>query len=171
MTAYSLEKIRRADHDWLIELHNDPEVLRNMTDSSPVTVESHRKWWASVQNNPREERWIFTVDGQRAGLVKIIGIDFRNQNCLSGGDIHLDFRGQGHGVPMWKLLLARCFESLALHRVGLTVAAYNHRAIHVYEKLGFVSEGRLIQSLWRNGDFHDQISMYLLRPNYFAEKL
>ena len=69
--------------------------------------------------------------------------------------------------------------SVSLHDVGKPVAevvpspcgprnwfqlsaAFNEVAIHVYRKLGFIEEGRLVQSLYRDGVYHDQIGMYML---------
>lgn len=149
-------------HIWLVELHNDPVVLNNITDSTPVTLDSHLSWWSKL-NHIREERFIFTVDGVNAGFAKFYQIDRGNMNCVLGADLHKNFRGQGLAKPMWKLMLQHCFSSLNLHRVSLTTASFNLVAQKVYRDLGFVEEGRKIQSLYRDGIFYDEICMYLLK--------
>ena len=40
-------------------------------------------------------------------------------------------------------MLRHGFEILRMHRIELGVYAFNPRAIHVYEKLGFKREGTL----------------------------
>ena len=45
----------------------------------------------------------------------------------------------------------------------------NPRAIHVYEKCGFVHEGKLRQSTYRNGRYIDNLLMSVLRCEWEAK--
>ena len=72
----------------------------------------------------------------------------------------------GYAKMMWTLMLQRSFDEFNMYRVSLTTAEYNYVARRVYTKLGFQEEGRLIKSLWRNGSYHDQILMYMLKPTW-----
>ena len=163
---YRLRSVEEHDHEWLVELHNDPAVLQNMTHCQPITVAHHHAWWKKVSHDHRQLRMIFEYAGERAGFTKFYDIDQANRNCILGGDIHKDFRGKGLAKKMWTLMLRKCFCDLNLHRVGLTVAEYNSVGHHVYESLGFKEEGRLTQSLWRDGRYHDQIVMYLTQQTW-----
>lgn len=163
---FCLRNVTSEDHQWLVELHNDPQVLVNLTHSHEISLETHMKWWASISQNDKEERLIFCVDDIRAGFVKFYNIDAHNRNCVLGADLHKDFRGKGLAKPMWSLMLSRCFEHYHLHRVSLTTAAYNHIAHKVYTSLGFQIEGQLKESLFRDNKYHDQICMYMLRENW-----
>jgi len=165
MNKFDLVKVCDNDHEWLVELHNDPLVLHNITNPSPITLENHIMWWKNLNTN-KERRFIFTVDKIRAGFVKIYTIDNINNNCMLGADLHSDFRGQGLASIMWIKLLEYCFDKLQLWRVGLTVAEYNHIAIKVYKNVGFIQEGSLIQSLYRNGKYHNQLTMYQTKDMY-----
>lgn len=49
--------------------------------------------------------------------------------------------------------------------------AFNPRAIHVYEKLGFKREGVLREVLYAGGGYHDASVMSLLRREYLAQRL
>jgi|SRR5581483_397299 len=163
--VYSLRNVLDNDHEWLVGLHNDEEVLHNLTDPRPITLESHLQWWRSLDSN-KQIRKVFCFDGTRAGFTKFYAIDQPNKNCVLGADLHRDFRGKGLAKHMWTLMCRFCFEDLGLHRVSLTTASYNQRAQHVYRALGFSEEGRLIESLYRNGEYHDQICMYLLKDSW-----
>ena len=160
-----LREITDTDHSWLVELHNDPLVLRNITHPEPITMEQHLRWWARIKDRQDERRWIFTVGGVRAGLTKLYAFDETNRNCVLGADLHKDFRGRGLAKPMWRLLVDRAF-GFGVHRISLTVADYNVPAHRVYTALGFQYEGKLVESLWRDGRFHDQHTMYLLRRSW-----
>jgi len=163
-----LRKVNLDDHSWLLDLHNDPFVLRNLTNPLPITEHDHLKWWVKIITNEEQNRLIFTVDGQRVGFTKFYDFDFINQNCVLGADIHKDFRGRGYAKFMWQLMLRVCFEKRHLHRVSLTTAEYNEIGQRVYRGLGFKEEGRLTQSLFRDGKYHDQICMFLLHEDWQA---
>lgn len=165
-TNMQLRGVTPDDHEWLVELHNDPIVLRNLTDPTPITMTSHMAWWERTCTNPKQLRLIFTVDGQRVGFAKFIDIDRNNHNCLLGGDIHKDHRGKGYAKNMWAMMLNVSFASLGMYRVGLTTAEYNKIGQRVYRGLGFKEEGRLVKHLYRDGTWHDQICMYMLAEDW-----
>jgi RimJ/RimL family protein N-acetyltransferase len=154
------------DHDWLVDLHNDPVVLENLTNPVPITMAQHLAWWDRISHDAFEMRLIFTVDGARAGFTKFYQINRANNNCTLGADLHQSYRGKGLANPMWKLMLNKCFDDIGLHRVSLTAAEFNEISQRVYRRLGFKEEGKLIQSLYRKGKYYDQIMMYLLRNDW-----
>ncbi|WP_088831942.1 GNAT family N-acetyltransferase [Paenibacillus tyrfis] len=71
-------------------------------------------------------------------------------------------QGKGHGTEAMLLMLHHAFGTLNLHRVELSVYAFNDRAIHVYEKLGFKREGVQRDCLYWNHQYHDAITMSIL---------
>ena len=64
------------------------------------------------------------------------------------------------------LLLRYAFDTLGLRRVELTVFAENSRARLCYLKAGFTEEGVARQKTWKNGKFHDIVSMAVLRDEW-----
>lgn len=162
---YTLRNVIDIDHEFLVDLHNDPEVLKNITNPNPITLESHLLWWENL-NKEKEHRLIFTVNGEKAGFTKFYSIDNVNNNCVLGADIHMNFRGQGHAKHMWALMLQYAFQKLKLFRVSLTTAEFNDKAIHIYKNLGFIEEGRFNKSLCRGDIYYDQILMYMISFNY-----
>jgi diamine N-acetyltransferase len=164
---FELRPVDVLDHEWLVELHNDPLVLKNNTDPRSITLTGHLDWWSkTIAGSDRNLRFIFTVDCERAGFAKFIDIDKANKNCYLGADIHSSFRGKGYAKELWTLMLDMCFYDLQLHRVALTTAEFNEVGLHIYKKLGFVEEGRFVQSLLRNGKYYDEILMYMLRDDW-----
>lgn len=161
-----LRKINPTDHKWLVDLHNDPGVLINLTHSNVITLDEHMSWWENIKNSKKELRYIFTVNDVPVGFTKFYDIDYDNRNCMLGADIHKNFRGKGYANAMWTHMLNFVFFDLSLHRASLTTASYNLIGQRVYKKLGFREEGKLIQSLYRNSEFHDQICMFMLRNDW-----
>lgn len=68
-------------------------------------------------------------------------------------------RSKGYGESAIRQLLSHAFFDLGLEKVHLRVLADNCTAIHVYEKCGFVVEGRLKNHVFKNGLWKDLIVM------------
>jgi RimJ/RimL family protein N-acetyltransferase len=73
---------------------------------------------------------------------------------------------KGYGTEALKLLLKHGFETLNLNRIFLRVYEDNPRAIHCYEKVGFVHEGRMRQGRFTKGQFVDILFMSVLREEW-----
>jgi RimJ/RimL family protein N-acetyltransferase len=77
-----------------------------------------------------------------------------------------DAWGQGYGTEATDLMLGHAFDHLDLHRITLTVFAFNERAVASYRKSGFVHEGTLRQAVWRDGRYWDEIQMGILADEW-----
>lgn len=64
------------------------------------------------------------------------------------------------------LALLRPVGKEDLHRIYLCVFAENKRAIHAYEKVGFVHEANLREAEWRHGRWQDMLYMSVLRREW-----
>lgn len=101
------------------------------------------------------------------GFVRLAPVDQSNRSARFGiGILDPGRLGQGLGTEATRLALGYGFEVLDLHRVGLTVLADNVRAVAAYRKCGFVVEGRLRQTLFRDGKWHDDLAMAILAPEW-----
>ncbi len=116
--------------------------------------------------------WVIAdLDDVFIGVLRLAPIDVANRSSRLGIGILDPVRlGQGHGSEAIRLALGYGFDCLGLHRVSLTVLAENSRAIAAYRRCGFVVEGRFRDSLWRDGTWHDDLSMAVLRPQWEAQR-
>jgi RimJ/RimL family protein N-acetyltransferase len=79
-------------------------------------------------------------------------------------------RGSGLATAMMRELLRLGFDELGLHRVQLLVYAFNAPAIALYERLGFVVEGRLRDSTKGTDGYWTGYLMALLEHEYRAQR-
>ncbi|MGU3473316.1 GNAT family N-acetyltransferase [Paenibacillus sp. D51F] len=101
------------------------------------------------------------------GDIAIQDIDRNNRNA--GIRIALNdksHQGKGYGSEAMRLMLDYGFGILNLHRIELNVFAFNDRAAHVYEKLGFKREGVQREALYYDHAYHDSILMAILEDEY-----
>jgi RimJ/RimL family protein N-acetyltransferase len=63
-------------------------------------------------------------------------------------------------------MVRHAFDTLNLNRVWLHVGEDNARAMRVYQKVGFRTEGRLRQDIFRDGRYWDSLLMAVLREEW-----
>ncbi len=167
-----LRYAREDDLEAYLAFLDDAEMNRLTGAQESFSRERIEAWLRKIAT-PSEDRvdWIIVLreTGELLGEVVLNEIDPANRsaNIRIGiqGDRH---RGQGYGTKAMIAMLRHGFETLGLHRIHLGVYAFNPRAIHVYEKLGFRREGVERDALFQNGAYHDMITMSMLEDEFRA---
>jgi RimJ/RimL family protein N-acetyltransferase len=72
------------------------------------------------------------------------------------------WRNQGVGSRLMAYAVEWARNTNIIHRIELQVFARNKMAIHLYQKFGFVVEGRQQRAIFRNGVYLDDLMMALL---------
>jgi putative acetyltransferase len=72
-----------------------------------------------------------------------------------GMGVHDEWQGKGVGTALMEAATNLADKWLNLTRLELTVFIDNQPAIHLYEKFGFETEGRLRSYAFRDGRFVD----------------
>ncbi len=94
------------------------------------------------RTNATRRRFVIRDEtGALIGTVGLRNLNFRDGHGTLGIIIRADSVGKGYGTDAIRSMLWYAFDWLHLQRVLLDVAETNHRAQHVYEKLGFVPIG------------------------------
>ncbi len=76
--------------------------------------------------------------------------------------------GSGVTTEACQLLLGFLFEELGLKVVRLWTHSGNPRAVGSALKLGFTVAARHRQAIYKGGQYHDNVSMDLLREEWYA---
>jgi RimJ/RimL family protein N-acetyltransferase len=112
---------------------------------------------------------IIDPNGKPIGRVDYEGLDDRNGSAEIGILIgEADARGLGYGPDAVVTLLRHLFWDRNVHRVDLTVLAWNERAIRAYRRIGFVEEGTHRDHRFVDGTYVDELHMSLLRAEFDA---
>ncbi len=132
------------------------------------------RWSMPPYNRQRIERWTSNLENTIALIAhdknRIVGHlqisigtspRFREMGDLFVY-IHQEYQNVGLGAALMNQAIALARER-RLHRVELTVVADNHRAIRLYEKVGFQREGLKRENyLGEDEKYHDEIIMGIL---------
>lgn len=98
--------------------------------------------------------------GRIIGSVEIRRGQFRcNHQGEIGIMVNSDFREEGVGQKLLELVINEA-NNLSLKALYLYCFANNHRAIHVYEKMGFSRVGLLPKAFAYKDDYIDSVAMY-----------
>jgi RimJ/RimL family protein N-acetyltransferase len=115
---------------------------------------------------------IHVRNGERlVGLTTFSALDPDNGSALFHITIgERDAWGRGYGTETAELMLEHAFVNLGLHRIGLSVFAFNERALRSYEKAGFAVEGRLREAIYRDGRWWDEVQMGALAHEWLGRR-
>ena len=170
-----LRAIEREDIPRFVAWLNDPEVISNLLIYLPLAAWDETRWFENLANRPIEDRPLAVEARQPGGPWVHIGntglhnFDWTARSAEFGifiGD--RTFWNNGFGTDVTRLMLKHGFETLNLNRIGLDVYDTNPRAMHVYEKVGFVHEGRRRQANYHAGQYRDLLQMSILRSEWDA---
>jgi RimJ/RimL family protein N-acetyltransferase len=159
---------------------NDLEVALTLSvlPRLPMTDEDELDWVDATRRDARAR--VFTIYERPAdrpvGNAAIHDIDFHAGSAEVGIVIgERSAWGRGYATEALGLLLDYGFVVLGLNQVWLRYVAFNARARHVYDRLGFREAGRLREAVRVGQQRYDVVFMDMLarefRSPVLAEKL
>ena len=148
---------------------NDYETLLDMMGGIPLPSSmSDEQQWISQQTSYTRGEYQFAVEDAEGYLVGRCGVtrlDWKNRVGELAIMIGAPYRGRGYGGEAMALLCDFCFQEMNLHKLKVSVLAFNEAAIRCYERCGFVREGVLRQEIFRRGQYQDVVLLARLAPD------
>jgi RimJ/RimL family protein N-acetyltransferase len=146
--------------------YTDPEIVRlTRYQDGPMRAEEIERFFQARVVGPGSLAMAIheKVGGRLVGTCAFSQLDGDNGSALYHITIgEKDAWGRGLGTESTRLMLDHAYRVLGLHRVALSVFAFNERAIRSYRNVGFVVEGRSRDAIWRDGRWWDELHMSLL---------
>ena len=165
--AITLRSPSADDLDVLFQIANDMTTWEERTDSTPAPLNRDtlkaRLTRADAQESGKSVRFVIDVDGAAVGSVSLFDFDELARHAEVGIALVPEARGKGIGTAAISQIVEFAFVGCNLRRVHLQVIESNVGAIRVYEKAGFMIEGRQRQHAWVHGKYEDIIVMGILR--------
>jgi RimJ/RimL family protein N-acetyltransferase len=172
--AIDLRRHRPGNLAVVLRWYADPELARLTRYSvRPMPHDEVERFFQSRLLSSESVAYGIHVkaSGRLIGLTTFSALDPDNGSVLFHITIgETDAWGHGYGTEAAQLMLQLAFERIGLHRVGLSVFAFNERAIRSYQRAGFRVEGRLREAIARDGRYWDEIHMGVLRDEWLAAR-
>ncbi|HDU0065083.1 TPA: spermidine N1-acetyltransferase [Listeria monocytogenes] len=161
-----LRPLEREDLKFVHRLNNDAKIMSYWFEEPYEAFVELQDLYDKHIHDQSERRFILELDGQMVGLVELMEIDYIHRRAEFQIIIDPKFQGHGYAVSATKLAMKYAFHVLNLHKLYLVVDKVNEKAIHVYEKVGFIREGELIDEFFVDGTYHDAIRMCIFQHQY-----
>jgi [ribosomal protein S5]-alanine N-acetyltransferase len=148
---------------------NDPGITSTLTMRFPMSRSQEESWLLSHYKDQSNLSLAIVIknDDQHIGNCGLHSIDYVNRNAEFGIMLgESDQWGKGYAPEAGQLIVNYGFKQLAMHRIYLNVYSHNNRAKRAYEKLGFVHEGIMRESYFRDGRYYDSLIMAILESEW-----
>jgi putative acetyltransferase len=154
-----LRGLEPEDYAAMREIFAQPKAF---ADTMHMPFPSKQMWQQRLaQISPSRHSLVACVDDLPIGNIGLIVSERPRQRHMGsvGMGVHDDYAGRGVGELLMRAALDLADNWLNLSRVELTVFADNERAIRLYERTGFETEGRLKRYAFREGELVDALVM------------
>lgn len=152
-----------ADLDFVRDTERHP-------DNAPFILQWTRSQHTEALNHPDIDHQIIVRVSDRAPVGYVILCGLEDLHCsLELKRLVIAEKGQGYGKQALHLIQTQAFEQYEAHRLWLDVKDFNARAYHLYQRVGFVEEGRLRECFQTEQGFETLILMSMLEAEYLRQ--
>lgn len=165
MGEVRIRAARPSDAADLVDVYTQPRVVWG---TLQLPAQSPDHWRRRLEANDPATSYVLVaeLDGKAVGSAVLQWRDrprIRHVAHLGMG-VHDAYQGQGIGNRLLAALVDAADRWLNLIRIELEVYPDNERAVRLYERHGFVVEGRKRMNVWRDGQYVDSLMMARIRP-------
>lgn len=164
-----LRPIRMSDAPRFVKWFSDSKVNKFLLREG-WALEKIRKWIRDIPKNRTIRN--FAIDTEKNVHIGSITLYIRQSPKIrhTGYIIMLvgerSYWNKGYGTDALRTVLVFGFRKLRLHRIELDVIEYNPRAIKVYRRLGFKTEGQKREHIFYKRKFYDELCMGILKNEW-----
>lgn len=140
-----------------------------------VSLAREQKWLEDLIYNDYKDKFYLAICEKKSkniiGYTSVSDIDHVNKSCFwSGIKIHLDYNGKGYGTQTVLKILKFVFEELNMERCTGQCLEEHIVAKKLMEKVGFKVEALQRHSVFKNGYYHNQFVLSILKEEYSVIK-
>jgi len=167
-----LRGLERADLRLLHKILNDEELTEwaRFRPDHTISMDSLEKEYDQELKGDNSTRRTFVIVhrkvGKPVGWCSIRWWRPFHTTAVIGLAMEKRHRGKGIGTEVVGLLTALAFDQYNMHKVELFTRSDNQAMTRAAEKNGFRVEGKIRETLYFNGEFHDGLEMGVLRKEF-----
>lgn len=167
-TLFTLRPWSIHDLDNLVKHANNPNIAQYLTDAfpHPYTPENGRAFIAFATQDHPTRIFAIDVDGQAVGGIGIHPqSDIQRKNAELGYWLSESFWGQGIMSQAIQQAVDFAFKTYDIDRIFARPFGTNIASQRVLEKNNFTFEGKFEKTLFKNGEFIDELFYSIRREN------
>ena len=164
----TLRPLRMTDWKKTIQWRNNVTIKKMaMMHPFPITEMVEKKWYEDILKSTSDKTVYFTIiqkDDTPIGFVKLYNINYTHKNCALGIVIgESEEQSKGYGKEAMELIIEYAFNTLNLNKITVEVVENNYKALSLYERLGFIEEGRMKQQYYMGAEYLDILIMSIFK--------
>lgn len=151
---------RDSDRDALLRFANNRRVWRNLKDRFPHPYgETEADFWLALnRDHPERTDWAIEVDGLAVGGIGLVpGEDVHAKSTHIGYWLGEPYWGRGIMTDAVRAVSGHALSRLGFARIEAMVYEWNPASMRVLEKCGFVREGVMRKSVFKDGELIDSV--------------
>jgi ribosomal-protein-alanine N-acetyltransferase len=162
------------DHMLINKWRNDAEIQSLTAGNRYYVSLAMEKRWVEEKalDNSKNVYWAIclSITGEMIGYTSVNNIDWRNRKAEWGGIVigESAHRSKGYASEAAFLMMEYVFCELGLHRFWGHWLEDHTASVLMGKKLGFKEEGMLRDDVYKDGAFHNVVTMSILESE-FAE--
>ena len=175
MATIYLRELKNDDLACINVWRNDREVVKLLgANFLYISLVVDEQWLASYLNSRASSvrLAIVTIASDLCiGIVNLTNMQIVNRSAefsIMLGD--KEYWSKGIGYEAASQMINHGFYDLNLHRIYLTVLTENVRAQQLYRRLRFKEEGVQREAVYKEGKYHDLVTMALLKSEIDEKK-
>jgi len=147
-----LRAIERRDVETFRQMLNDPDISQHLLVFTPLSEIAEERWFERTTQSTTE--LVMAIESNDLGRPRQLigncgfhGINWKDRTATLGIFIgNQSFWSNGYGTE--------------------AASRFNERSLGLHKKLGFQNEGARRQNIFKNGAYHDEILLGLLREEW-----
>ena len=169
-----LRQMTQEDDRNLLEVLSDEDTCKYLTHNAIKDIAIIQRMIFGMKrffDEKQRIRWGI-ADKQDNSIIGHCGyFDIDKANCCAEISYCLKSGAWGQGLMTEALdaMLKFGFEDYGFNRIVAKVMTENTGSVKVLQKLGFVQEGILRESMYKNGQYHDLMIFSILKSEYHSD--
>jgi len=151
---------KETDLDDLVKFAGNLNIAKNLTDAfpHPYTRQDGERFIATAIENGPTKFFAIDVNGQAVGSIGIFPqSDIHAKNAEIGYMLSQEYWGQGIMIEAVRQLVEYAFETFDITRIFARPFGTNKSSQRVLEKSGFALEAHFEKTLFKHGEFIDEL--------------
>lgn len=159
-----IRHMEQSDLPDLLEILSHRSVVENSSQVPYLSYDQVKKMWGE----PNTHALVAELENRVIGQMSLFLINKpREKHTASLAiSVHPDFHGKGVGKQLMEVAIDQADNWLNLIRVELQVYSDNEKAINLYKKFGFETEGEQKFKNFKGGKYVNMLLMARIHPNF-----
>lgn len=167
--SIKLRPLEREDLRFVHQLDNNANIMRYWFEEPYEAFVELRDLYDKHIHDQSERRFVIEYQAEKVGLVELVEINHVHRRAEFQIIIDPQYQGKGLANKAARLAMDYGFSVLNLYKLYLIVDKENLKAIHIYSKLGFETEGILKHEFFINGSYRDTLRMCIFQKQYLEK--